>query len=38
MVETEATERRFSIDLRAYLGEADFMAIAKDNPERFFNQ
>ncbi|TRX72487.1 amidohydrolase family protein [Carboxylicivirga sp. M1479] len=36
MVETEATERRFSIDLRAFLGEKDFMTIAKDNPERFF--
>jgi len=37
MVETAATERRFSIDLRAYLGEHDFHAIAKDNPERFFD-
>jgi len=36
MVETEATERRFSIDLRAYLGEEDFTMIAKDNPEIFF--
>jgi len=36
MVETEATERRFSIDLRAYLGESDFMAIARHNPEKFF--
>lgn len=37
MVETEATERRFSIDLRAYLGEEDFMTIARSNPERFFD-
>jgi len=36
MVETETTERRFSIDLRAYLGEQDFMTIAKENPECFF--
>ncbi len=36
MVETEATERRFSLDLRAYLGEDDFMTIARTNPEAFF--
>ena len=36
MVETEATERRFGLDLRAYIGEADFEAIAVNNPKRFF--
>lgn len=36
MVETEASERRFSIDLRAYLGEDKFKTIAINNPEHFF--
>lgn len=35
MVETEASERRFGLDLRAYLGEELFTAIAVTNPERF---
>lgn len=36
MVETEATERRFGIDLRAFIGESDFDAIAVKNPKAFF--
>jgi predicted TIM-barrel fold metal-dependent hydrolase len=35
MVETEANERRFGLDLRGYLGEKDFRTIAYDNPKRF---
>ncbi len=35
MVEFEATERRFSIDLRGYLGEDLFKTIAVDNPKQF---
>ena len=35
MVQTRSTERRFAMDLRAYLGEEYFQAIAKTNPERF---
>lgn len=35
MVEYEATERRFSIDLRGYLGEDLFKTIAVDNPQHF---
>lgn len=37
MVETEATERRFGLDLRGYLGEEDFKAIAVDNPKRYLS-
>jgi predicted TIM-barrel fold metal-dependent hydrolase len=37
MVETEANERRFGLDLRAYIGEENFSAIAINNPERFLN-
>jgi len=37
MVETKATERRFSIDLRGYLGEEDFKTIAVDNPVRYLS-
>jgi len=37
MVETKSNERRFSIDLRAYLGENFFKAIAYDNPRKFLN-
>ncbi|MCF8218898.1 MAG: amidohydrolase [Bacteroidales bacterium] len=37
MVQTRTTERRFAIDLRAYLGEKYFDAIAKTNPERFLH-
>ncbi|MCU0369895.1 MAG: amidohydrolase [Bacteroidales bacterium] len=36
MVETEATERRFGLDLRAFIGEANFATIATKNPEVFF--
>ena len=35
MVETKADERRFGLDLRAYLGEDDFHTIAVTNPERY---
>jgi len=35
MVETKTTELKFSIDLRAYLGEDYFSTIAIDNPQRF---
>ncbi|MFK5855036.1 MAG: amidohydrolase family protein [Bacteroidota bacterium] len=35
MVETKTTELKFSIDLRAYLGEYYFTAIAINNPQRF---
>ncbi|MGM0613627.1 MAG: amidohydrolase family protein, partial [Bacteroidota bacterium] len=37
MVQTRSTERRFAIDLRAYLGEKYFQAIATTNPERFLH-
>lgn len=36
MVETECNERRFGLDLRAYLGEEYFNAIAVINPKGFF--
>lgn len=35
MVETEANERRFSLDLRAFIGETSFNAIANTNPGSF---
>jgi predicted TIM-barrel fold metal-dependent hydrolase len=38
MVEYKATERRFGIDLRGYLGEDYFRLIAYDNPKRFLGQ
>jgi predicted TIM-barrel fold metal-dependent hydrolase len=38
MVETESNERRFGLDLRAYIGEENFMAIALTNPEKFLFQ
>ena len=39
MVEQEESEREFSINLRAGLGESDFKLIAVDNPNRFlFNE
>lgn len=38
MVESEATERRFGIDLRAYLGEDFFKYIAHNNPRRFISK
>ncbi|MBU2652313.1 MAG: amidohydrolase [Bacteroidetes bacterium] len=37
MVETVADERRFGIELRAYIGEEYFHTIANDNVERFLN-
>lgn len=37
MVETETDERRFGLDLRAYLGEEMFQKIAVDNPVKFLN-
>ena len=37
MVETETNEKRFSLDLRAFIGEENFDAIARRNPERFLN-
>ena len=37
MVETKATERRFGLDLRAFIGESYFRSIAVDNPKIFFN-
>lgn len=37
MVETKSTERRFGLDLRAFIGEENFSAIAKDNPRRFLS-
>lgn len=36
MVETEATERRFGLDLRAFIGEQNFETIALTNPKAFF--
>lgn len=38
MVETETTERRFGIDLRAFIGEEYFDEIARINPERFLGE
>ena len=35
MVETKTTERKFSLDLRAYIGEANFTQIATINPKEF---
>jgi predicted TIM-barrel fold metal-dependent hydrolase len=35
MVETETNERRFGLELRAFLGEDDFKIIAVDNPVAF---
>ena len=35
MVETKTGERRFGIDLRAFLGENYFREISVENPERF---
>ncbi len=37
MVEVESDERRFGLDLRAFLGEENFNKIAVDNPQRFLN-
>jgi len=37
MVETKTTERHFGLDLRAYIGETSFKAIAVDNPNAFFS-
>lgn len=38
MVEYKATERRFGIDLRGYLGEDNFKTIAYDNPREFLGE
>lgn len=38
MVETEADERRFGLDLRAYIGEQYFKAIAIDNVQTFLGE
>nr|WP_321410372.1 amidohydrolase family protein [uncultured Carboxylicivirga sp.] len=38
MVQTETTEKNFSIDLRGYLGEKYYKLIAESNPKEFFNQ
>ncbi|MBS2097451.1 amidohydrolase family protein [Carboxylicivirga linearis] len=38
MVQTETTERNFSIDLRGYLGEKHYKQMAEINPKAFFNQ
>jgi len=35
MVKTEAEERRFGLDLRAFIGEENFRAIAITNPMAF---
>ena len=35
MVEYKATERRFGLDLRGYIGETNFRTIALDNPKQF---
>ncbi|MBT3206855.1 MAG: amidohydrolase family protein [Bacteroidetes bacterium] len=35
MVETQTNERRFSLDLRAFIGENNFNIIARKNPKRF---
>jgi predicted TIM-barrel fold metal-dependent hydrolase len=37
MVEVESDERRFCLDLRAYLGEENFKKIAVENPKKFLN-
>lgn len=37
MVEVESNERRFGLDLRAYLGEEYFNKIAVENPRVFLN-
>ncbi len=38
MVQTETQERRFSMDLRAFLGEANFNLIATENPKVFLGE
>lgn len=38
MVTTEATERRFGLDLRAFLGEEIFMKLAHHNPHHFLRK
>ena len=35
MVQTETTEKKFSMDLRAYLGDKYFKIIANTNPKKF---
>jgi hypothetical protein len=36
MVSTKTTERQFSVNLRAFIGESNFEAIAMNNPKEFF--
>ena len=38
MVQTETSEKRFSVDLRGYLGEDDYRQIAETNPKAFLAQ
>jgi len=38
MVETKTDEKKFCFDLRAYLGEDLYKAIAVDNPEKFLKK
>ena len=38
MVQTETVERRFSLDLRAYLGEDIFNTVALHNPKAFLSE
>ncbi len=37
MVQVESDERRFGLDLRAYLGEDNFNKIAQENPQRYLS-
>ena len=37
MVETKASERRFGLDFRAFIGEKHFSQIAQKNPKHFLN-
>jgi hypothetical protein len=37
MVQQDVSERAFSLNIRAALGEADFKLIAEDNPKRFLS-
>jgi predicted TIM-barrel fold metal-dependent hydrolase len=38
MVKTKVEERRFGVDLRAFIGEDNFKTIAKTNPQAFLSQ
>ncbi len=37
MVETKSIERRFGLDLRAFVGEENFFTIATENPNKFLS-